>query len=126
MKAILNNGVEVTPMIVTGGPKYTHGANRDALTFVFPDCSLDEKERLFIEANCESITIVGDDGSEAIHKGYVIPEIIKKPVEVEKATVNTEAVYENRVYVTMSQRTYAETKQHETDVLLNALLGGAE
>ncbi|MBQ6833581.1 MAG: hypothetical protein IJO55_04100 [Lachnospiraceae bacterium] len=123
MKIILTNGTELTPILVTGGPKYAQGANRDTLDFVFPDCSLDEKVEQFTEANCENITIVGDDGSEAIHTGYVIPEIVKKPVEIEKATVDTDAVYENRVFVSMSQRIYAETKQRETEMLLNALLG---
>ena len=123
MKIILANGVETYPIIVTGGPEYIQNATRDTLNFVFPDCSLDEMVEQFTEANCESITIVGDDGSEAIHTGYVIPKIEKKPVEIAKATVDTDAVYENRVFVSMSQRIYAETKQHETEILLNALLG---
>ena len=40
MKIILSDGTELTPILVTGGPKYVQGANRDTLDFVFADCSL--------------------------------------------------------------------------------------
>lgn len=124
MKIILTDGTELTPILVTGGPKYVQNATRDTLDFVFADCSLDEMDKAFAEANCEAINIIGDDGNEAIHNGYVIrAELVKKYVEVEKATVDTDAVYDNRVFVSMSQRIYNETKQRETEVLLNALLG---
>lgn len=105
MKIILANGTELTPILVTGGPKYVQNATRDTLNFVFAECSLDEMDDAFNEMNCETITIVGDDGSEAIHSGYVIrAELVKKSEEVEKNT------YEKRVFVSMSQRTYAESQ----------------
>jgi hypothetical protein len=111
MKIILANGTELTPILVTGGPKFVQGATRDTLDFVFADCSLDEMDDVFNEMNCETIKIIGDDGSEALHSGYVIrAELVKKRVEVEKATVDAGAVYENRVFVSMSQRSYAESQ----------------
>lgn len=116
MKIILANGIEKTAIIVTGGQKYTQGASRDALTFVFADVSMDEIDRDFTETNCESIALVGDDGSENIHKGYVIrTELVKKPEIVKQATVDTDEVTEMRVMVTMAQRTYAETKLAEIE-----------
>lgn len=111
MKIILNDGTELTAIIVTGGQKYTQGANRDALTFVFSETSLDEIDAVFTEANCESVTLIGDDESENIHKGYVIrTELTKKSVITEAESSDTEEVTEMRVFVTMAQRTYAETQ----------------
>lgn len=65
----------------------------------------------FTEAACESITIVGDDGTENIHKAYTIrAELSKTSVETTPATESTPAVYEGRITVAMSQRTYAESQ----------------
>ena len=111
MKVILDNGLEKDCILVTGGQKYIQGANRDALTFVFAETSIDEIDADFTETNCESITLVGDDGSENIHKGYVIrTELVKKPVVVTPATDTEPEVTEMRVMVTMTQRTYIETQ----------------
>ena len=116
MKIILANGVETHPIMVTGGPRYAQGANRDTLNIVYAEGSLDEMKALFTEKNCETITIVGDDGSEAIHTGYVIrTELTEKPVEIKAATVDADAEYEDRIFVSMSQRTYAETKLAEIE-----------
>ena len=111
MIIILTDGTEKTALIVTGGQKYFQGANRDALTFVFAETSIDEIDADFTEANCESITLIGDDGSENIHKGYVIrTELTKKPVVVTSATDTEPEITEMRVMVTMAQRTYNETQ----------------
>lgn len=111
MKIILIDKTELNPIIVTGAPQYVQGANRDALTFVFPETSLDELDAAFTESNCESITIIGDDESEAIHTGYTIrTELSKAQVQTGTGDAETDAVYETRVTVTMAQRTYAETK----------------
>ena len=112
MKIILNNDAELTPIMVTGGPRHLQGASRDTLSFIFPATEdMMELDVAFSIANCESITIVGDDGSEAIHKGYTIrAELSKKSVEVTPATEEAEAVYEDRITVSMSQRTYAESQ----------------
>lgn len=110
MKVILNNGTELTPIIVTGEKRNVQGARRDCLTHVFAEAGLDEIDGLFTEANCENITIIGDDGSEAIYKGYTIrTDLTKTMVETVPATATTEAQYESRVTVTMAERTYAET-----------------
>lgn len=112
MKIILNNTNELSPIMVTGGPRLIQGSNRDVLSFVFPAtedmATLDEA---FSAENCESITIIGDDGSEAIHKGYTIRvELSKAPVEVTPATAEAAAVYEDRITVSMAQRTYMESQ----------------
>ena len=125
MKIILSNKQELTPIMVTGEHQYIHGSNRDVLTFVFGNTySLDELDRIFSEANCESITIIGDDNSESIFNGYVIrTELIKKFEMAEESTSNTEEVSVERIMISMAQRTYAETKlaqvaQESTDTQL--------
>ena len=108
----LVNGVELTPILVTGASSYVQGAKRDTLTFIFSATEdmavLDEA---FAATNCESITIVGNDGSESIHKAYTIRHELKKAtVEVTPATAESEAVTEERITVSMAQRTYAESQ----------------
>ena len=112
MKIILNNGKELSPILVTGGPRHIQGASRDTLNFIFPATEdMAALDSVFSAENCESITIVSDDGTENIHKGYTIrAELSKKSVEVIPATEESEAVYEDRITVSMSQRTYAESQ----------------
>ena len=139
MKIILTNGTELTPIQVTGELKHIQGVNRDTLNFIFSeDFSMDELDAIFTEDACESIIITGDDESEAIHTGYTIrTELVKKQVEVQKETEEQEAVFEKRVFVTMAQRTYTETKlanvikesldtQLAVVELAEMLVGGAE
>ena len=123
MKIVLTNGTELSPAVVIGEKKYVQGVNRDALTFVFAEASLDEMDSIFTAENCESINIVGDDESEAIYNGYVIRvELVKKQVETQPATSNSEAVTENRVFVTMAQRTQAEEQLVEMQAFYDAVM----
>lgn len=136
MNLILANGTTFTPIIVTGETKYVQGANRDVLTFVFGNVSLDEIDSLFTEANCESIQLVTETVDEEtgeantsvdVHEGYVIRTELKKETEtVQQSTSNTDAIYESRVKVSMAQRTYSETKlaslQEQSDLLAECVL----
>lgn len=119
MKIVFTNGIELNPIIVTGMQKFTLGEYRDNLTFVFSEeYSMDELDSAFTDIACETINIIGDDGSEAIHEGYAIRvELVKKQVETE------EGVTENRIFVTMGQRTYAETQMSEMQNAMMALAG---
>lgn len=119
MKIKLYNGIELNPIMVTGAHKFYQGANRDCLTFVFPEMSLDELDENFSEANCEVITIYTEENTEDgdkieienLHFGYVIKnEIVKKDVVIREAEGNNEAITEKRCFVTMAQRTYAESQ----------------
>ena len=112
MKIILNNGKELSPILVTGGPRMVQGASRDTLNFIFPsDVSMESIDEAFTADACDKITIVGDDGSENIHTGYTIrAELSKASVEVTPATESEAAVFEDRITVSMSQRTYAESQ----------------
>ena len=112
MKVILTNGVELTPNTVTGTKRLVQGASRDTLTFVFQDgTSLDELDSIFSAANCESITIVDEHGSEYVHSGYVIRAELKRELtEVAPATADEPGTYESRVTVAMSRRTYQESQ----------------
>lgn len=112
MKVILSNGIELTPILVTGSPRFIQNSNRDVLSFIFPATEdMTVLDATFSATNCESITIVGDDGAEAIHKGYTIrAELSKASVEVTPATTDSVAVSEDRITVSMAQRTYMESQ----------------
>ena len=132
MHIILSDGTQLNHIGATGTSKYIQGANRDTITFEFDESySVDELRNLFTEANCEVINIVTDevvetpieneDGSaetktetvytDNYHEGYVIrAEVAEKIKEITPATGTTPAVTETRVFVTMAQRTYAETR----------------
>lgn len=112
MKIILANGVELEPIVVTGSPCYVQGANRDTLSFVFTEgAGLETLDAAFTEEACESITVVESAMSSYIHKGYAIRVgLTKGSVEVSRGDSEAETVYENRITVTMAQRTYAEAK----------------
>ena len=125
MKIILNNGKELSPILVTGGTRMVQGAGRDTLNFIFPATEdMAELDSAFSAENCEKITIIGDDSSENIHTGYTIrAELSKASVEVTPATESEAAVFEDRITVSMSQRTYAESQLANMEVALAALAG---
>ena len=123
MKIILKDNKELNPISFATSKRTVHGATRDCLSFVFDNkLSLDELDAIFTKEACESITIVGDDNSEAVHSAYTIRAEIKKYSEVAEAeTPNKEAVTVERVIVAMAQRTYQETKMAELEARLNTL-----
>lgn len=112
MKIILTNGTELSPIMVTGGPRHIQGFKRDTLNFIFPaDAGMEALDETFIAENCESIIIVENNGNENIHKGYTVrAELSKASVEIASETSETAAVYEDRITVSMSQRTYMESQ----------------
>lgn len=112
MKVILIDNTELNPILVTGGPRFIQGQNRDTLNFIFSATEdINILDNAFNASNCESITIIGDDESEAVHKGYTIrAELKKESVEVTHATESESAVFEDRITVSMSQRTYMESQ----------------
>ncbi len=112
MKITLKNGIELHPIIATGERRMVHGVSRDTLSFVFPvEASLDDLDAVFTAKNCDSITIADNEGNGYIHHGYAVrAEISRKPVVVAQATEETAEVVEQRVIVSMAQRTYEETR----------------
>ena len=132
MYIILKDGTKLNHIGATGTTKYIQGANRDTITFEFDATySVDELRNVFTEMNCETINIVIDelvetvieneDGTQEVKSevvyannywdGYVIrAEVAEKVKEITPATGTTPAVTETRVFVTMAQRTYAETQ----------------
>lgn len=121
MKIKLANGKELNPIMVTGASRHIQGADRDVLSFLFPSSEkLAVLDAAFTEGACESITIVEDDGTEHIHKAYTVRvELKKAPVEVSPATAESEAVIEERITVSMAQRTYTETRLAALSKLLD-------
>ena len=107
MKIKLIDGVELNPIIVTGGQRFVQGQTRDTLNFIFyADVGMETLDAAFTSENCESITIVEDSGKENIHKAYTVrAELSKASVEVTPAAESTASVYEDRITVARSQRT---------------------
>jgi hypothetical protein len=126
MKIIFANGSELHPILVTGARRQFQGASRDALTFNFSASEdMNALDKAFSSTACETITIVGEDGTEAIYKAYtMLVELVKKPVEVVPASAESEAVWEDRILVTMAQRTYMETQIMNMEAAMTALLKG--
>jgi hypothetical protein len=68
-------------------------------------------DSIFTADNCETIVITNNDGSENVYKAYTIRRELKKTkVEVHPETPDSPAVYEDRITVSMAQRTYMETQ----------------
>lgn len=110
MKILLNDGTEKDVLMVTGGSRYVNGANRDCLNFIFDEnTSMDELDALFTEQNCETIKIIGNDGSEAVYNEYTVRSEIKQSFEVvENENPDATAQTVKRVTVSMGQRSYME------------------
>lgn len=107
----LSDGTELFPILVTGGQRYVQGQSRDTLSFVFPASeSMEALDAAFASENCETITI--NDGEKGhIYKAYSVrAELKKESEEVSPATAEAAAVYEDRITISMSQRTYLETQ----------------
>lgn len=128
MKLLLANGTELAPLVVIGGGKYINGSKRDTLNFIFPEnTSLDEMDSIFTADNCKTIKLTDDEGNEYIYSGYVIrASLSRTPVEVKEATDTEEAVYENRVTVSMALQNYLESELTTNTEVLQALLTGEE
>ena len=121
----LANGIELNALGVTGEKQNIQGFRRDVLSFIFPaDVSLDEMDSIFTEENCKSITLIKDQ-TENIHDNYTIRvELKREPVLVTPATESEDAVYENRVTVSMAQTTYQENQITAMKASMDALLKG--
>lgn len=152
MQIKLNDGIILEPIMVTGNKKTVQGALRDTLTFIFPATeSMEYLDGLFTEQNCEKIALVGvnskmipveveqEDGTfvteyeerptDAIYNDYTIRcELKKEWVQETGGTANEHPVYEERIFVSMSQRTYTEKQlasvRESVDLLvLESLMG---
>lgn len=123
----LSNGLELHPIMATGERAYAQGAYRDTLNFIFPETEgLDELDAVFAAENCETITIVEGD-NEYVYKGYTIRAgLNRSPMVVRTDTETAEEIVEQRVTVSMSQRTDMENQTAELNSAMNALLMGEE
>lgn len=108
---ILADKTELTSLEVSGATQYIQGSNRDALTFIFPASEgMEILDAAFSPDNCETITI-RDGSEEYTHSGYTVRgSLSKAPVLVTPETADAPAVYEDRITVTMGQRSYAEAQ----------------
>lgn len=130
------SGNEVEFLTASGIHKVVQGQNRDVLTFTFATetHTLAEIDEMFSASACEKLII--DD--MYVHNGYVIRDELKKVnVEVQASDVSSAGVYEDRIMVSMAQRTYAEEKLAENSAQIadlqlglvevyESILGGEE
>ena len=125
MNIKLANRTELTPITVLGSNRYVQGADRDVLSFVFPASEgMDKLDGIFTPTACESIT-VNDGEGEYIHKGYTVRAELKKEwVEVTPETEEAPAVTEERITVSMGQRTYTEKQLALLAEQYEKMLGG--
>jgi hypothetical protein len=121
MNIIFANGATLTALTITRAKRTVQGAIRDVLSFTFPEnTSLDELEALFTPENCENIIItepvvIPENGTvyenRYQHFGYTIREGIRREtLLVSPESADSPAVYEERITVSMAQRTYMETQ----------------
>ena len=132
MKITLMNGTELNPILIMGGVRFVQGAHRDTLNFIFPeDVSMDFLAETFTPENCEKISIT-DDMGEYVYYGYTInTELKRSPVIVVEASETEDEIIENRVTITMSQKTYTESQvangiMGDTITAVDTLLNGEE
>lgn len=114
----LSDRAILEPIVITGEKRYINEATRDVLTFVFSEGhSIDELDGIFTAENCEDIVITSDDGEENVYSDYVIRvEISKKAVKKEDGS------RENRVFVSMAQRSEAEKQAIEMQAFYDAVM----
>lgn len=133
MNIKLHNGIELTPIVVLGESRFAQGSQRDTLKFVFPaSIGMDYIDSVFSSDACESVSIVDDNGNEYTHTGYTLRVSLgKEAVKVSVATAESDAVYEDRIFVVMGERTYSENQfakisktVSELEQAMNVLLGG--
>lgn len=102
MKIYLTDNTELEPLDISGEPATVQGETRDSLVFAFPaSAGLEAINTAFSAANCESIRIVEDGGTEHVHTGYVLRTALT-------LTPSEEEGGEGRITVTMAKRNYAE------------------
>lgn len=102
MKIYLADNTEMEPLDISGVPATVQGENRDSLVFAFPaSAGLEAINTAFSAANCESIRIVEDSGTEHIHTGYVLRVALTMIPGEDKSG-------DGRIAVTMAKRSYAE------------------
>lgn len=112
MQIKLADNTTITALKVDGGKQYIQGAQRDVLAIhIAKDAAtFDALDTATGDATKTArITIIGDDGSEALHEGYILRQsLASKPVLIAPETADAPARYEERYIVELAQETYTE------------------
>jgi hypothetical protein len=130
MKIIFNDGTEMECIQVNGAIRYIQGANRDTLEFVFtPELyTISEVDEAFSNANNLKKVTLQKENEIGVHENYTIRTgLTLQPFVIVPETSTSPEVSEQRIFVTMAQKTYAEIKidslQETIDVLVLESLG---
>ena len=137
---IFADGTALDVAKIDGQTIYHQGAQRDSLEIQITKgtISFDDLDALTTDsAKTDRLTIVtqeGDTQEQAVYGHYAIRTALElKPVTIIPATVESPAVTEDRLCVTLAQLTYAEVQQAVQAATIDALgqqivaltLGGA-
>ena len=116
MQIKFNDGTTLDVLAVNGQSVYFQGANRDSLEIQVDKgkITFDALDALTGDAAKTGKLTILDGDKQYGHDNYSIrTELALKPVEVTPATVDSPAVTENRLCVTLTQKTYQEQQVEE-------------
>jgi hypothetical protein len=122
------NGIELTAITVGGSTMHYQGAQRNTLTFQFPDTySFEQLEAAFTPLNTARIELTDEDGTYLYDNYTMRVSMAYAPYCVSEETDTEPAVFENRYTVVMAQKTYSELQieslQDTVDILVLEILG---
>ena len=127
-KIIFANGTTLDVAVINGQFIYSQGAQRDSLEIEIAKSAItfDALDALTADtAKTDHLTIVTQDEDaqeQAVYDHYVIRTVLMlKPVTIIPATVDTAAVTEDRLCVTLAQLTYTELQQAAQAAAIDAL-----
>ena len=130
------DGTVLDVLAVNGKSTYFQGAQRDSLEIQIAKdkIAFDALDALTgNNANTAHLTL-SDGDKQYVHDNYSLrASLALRPVEITPATADSPAVTEDRLVVTLAQKTYAELQAEQTAAAVDALgqqmvaleLGGA-
>ena len=124
MQIKFNDGTALDALAVKGKPTYFQGAQRDSLEIQIAKdkTTFDALDKLTVDPTKTGKLTIIDGDKQYEHDNYSIrTELALKPVEVTSATTDSPAVTENRLCVTLAQKTYAELQIAELQSSVDAL-----
>lgn len=113
MKLRFNNNAELEVIQITGQPAMYNGMSRDSLAFIVAreQATFEQLDAIFgdKEATKKFYILDGAGNPASVHEDYSIRTSLElKNIKIAEETNDTPAVYEDRFFVNMAQKTYTE------------------